>query len=331
MVLNTELQASTGVSQIDAVLRGLLGIYQTVFPGRLRCLYVLGSHSNGSAVAGSDLDFGVVFAEPLAEEQLQQFRQISQSISLISPVRLDWGIVNPKRFTNGIPAGLRSALVVYGENVFNDLPLEPVELVLRRWMSNAFHSLYILRQRDDTLFYPLHYPDPNSEFYGYERWGTYLGERNFGPGVRSLTTSVTLMAFVCVMLQAGKQVASKQDSIHAYQTYVGDEWTEFVQQVYAQCRETWQYRVPKSAQARREFRRLCTRMLDFENHFLEHCRKSVLNDLMSSERAMQEIALYRLRRIAYPGEDYAAAVRLIQTNADPELARIAEIVSLKWK
>ena len=124
-MLNTELQASTGVSQIDAVLRGLLGIYQTVFPGRLRCLYVLGSHSNGSAVAGSDLDFGVVFAEPLAEEQLQQFRQINQSISLISPVRLDWGIVNPKRFTNGIPAGLRSALVVYGENVFNDLPLEP--------------------------------------------------------------------------------------------------------------------------------------------------------------------------------------------------------------
>jgi len=302
-----------------------------MFPGRLRCLYVVGSHSNGSAVAGSDLDFGVVFTEPLPEEQLQQFRQINQSISLISPIRLDWGIVNPARFTNGIPAGLRSALVVYGDNVFDALPLEAVERALRRGMSNAFHSLYVLRRRDDTLFYPLHYPDPNGEFYGYERWGTYLGERNFGSGVRSLTTSVTLMASVCVMLQAGQQVGSKQDSIHAYQTYVGDEWTEFIQQVYAKCREAWQYQLPKNARERREFRRLCKRMLDFENHFLNHCRDSVLNDLKSSEHAVQETALYRLRRIAYPGEDYDAALLLVKTNANPELAQNAERVLSKWK
>ena len=205
--LTYELSASTGNPQIDALLRGLVGIYQMAFPEGLRCLYVVGSYSDGSAVPGSDLDVGVVFNEPLTEEHLAQFRHITQSLALISPIRLDCGTVNPKRFTSGIPAGLKAALVVFGENVFANLPLEPLEQALRRGMSNTFHSLYVLRQRDDRLVYPLNYPDPTGEYYGYDRWGTYLGERTFGPGVRSLVNSVTLMATCLVMMQTGQRVA----------------------------------------------------------------------------------------------------------------------------
>ncbi len=105
----TGLLASTGNSQVDAILRGLIGIYKTVFPERLRCLYIVGSYSDGSAVPGSDLDLGVVFTKPLAGERLAQFRQINQSVALISPVRLDCGTVVPERFTSGIPAGLKSS------------------------------------------------------------------------------------------------------------------------------------------------------------------------------------------------------------------------------
>jgi predicted nucleotidyltransferase len=204
-----ELSASTNNSQIDLLLQSLVGIYQAVFSERVRCLYVVGSFSDGSAVPGSDLDVGVVFKEPLTDEQLVQFRQINQFLAQISLVRLDCGTVNPQRFTHGIPAGLKAALVVYGEKVFDGLPLEPIERALRRGMSNTFHSLYILRQRDERLVYPLKYPDPAGEFYGYERWGTYLGERVFAPGVRSLVTSVTLIASCLVMLQASQPVASK--------------------------------------------------------------------------------------------------------------------------
>ena len=326
-----ELLASTGHSQIDAILRGMIGIYQSTFPDRLRCLYVVGSYSNGSAVPGSDLDIGVVFMEPLSEEQREQFRHINRSLSLISPVRLDCGTVNPARFTDGIPAGLKAALVVYGENIFAEMPLEPLEHALRRGMSNTFHSLYVLRQRDDQLIYPLNYPDPPGEYYGYELWGTYLGERNFGPGVRSLVTSVTLMASCFVMLQAGQPVASKQESVRAYQTYVGDEWTEFVRETYAQCKEAWRYQLPEDAESRQQFRRLCARMIFFENHFLARCRGSVLDDLLQSDRTIQEMALYRLKRIAYPGNDFESVLVNLRQSEDTEFARSAEIVLAKLK
>jgi len=324
--MSIELNAPTGNSQVDAILRGLVGIYETIFPDGVRCLYVVGSYSNGSAVPGSDLDVGVVFNKPLTDEQLAQFRQITQSLALISPVRLDCGTVNPARFTNGIPAGLKTALVVYGDNLFAELPLEPLEQALRRGMSNTFHSLYVLRQRDDLLVYPLNYPDPTGEYYGYERWGTYLGERKFSPGVRSLVTSVTLIATCLVMMQAGQRVASKHESVQSYQKHIGDEWTEFVQQVYMQCKDAWHYQMPKTQRSRRQFRRLCAQMLDFENHFLAHCRESVLNDLLHSEEAIKQMALYRLKRIAYSGEDYITALLALKTSVNSQLAQDSVII-----
>ena len=321
-----ELSASTNNPQVDLLLQSLVGIYQAVFPERLRCLYVIGSYSDGSAVPGSDLDVGVVFTEPLTDEQLVQFRQINHALARISPVRLDCGTVSLQRFTNGIPAGLKAALVVYGENVFAGLPLEPIERALRRGMSNTFHSLYVLRQRDEGLVYPLKYPDPEGEFYGYERWGTYLGERNFGPGVRSLVTSVTLIASCLVMLQASQPVASKRESVLAYQRYVGDDWTEFVQQAYTLGKETWHYQLPERPKARRQFRGLCAQMLNFENHFLTRCRKSVLDDLTHREKTIQEMALYRLKQIAYSGEDYIMALTTLHAGQEVQLAQSAESI-----
>jgi hypothetical protein len=257
---------------------------------------------------------------------LAQFREITQSLALISPVRLDCGTVNPKRFTNGIPAGLKAALVVYGENVFAELPLEPLEQALRRGMSNTFHSLYVLRQRDDSLVYPLNYPDPAGEYYGYERWGTYLGERTFDPGVRSLVTSVMLISTCLVMMKAGQRVASKHESVLAYQRYVGDEWTEFVQQVYMQCKDAWHYEMPKSQRARRQFRRLCAQMLAFENHFLACCRESVLSDLRHPEDAIKQMALYRLKRIAYSGEDYVTVLTELKAGQNGRIAQDVEAI-----
>jgi hypothetical protein len=323
---SVELSVSTGKPQIDGLLRALIGVCQAAFPDQLRCVYVVGSYRDGSAVPDSDLDVGVVFTEPLTGHHLAHFRQITHSLALTSPIRLDCVTLNPKRFTNGISLGLKAALVVYGENIFSQLPLEPLELALRRGMSNAFHSLYLLRQRAEGLRYPLDYPDADGEYYGYERWGIYRGERVFGPGVRSLVTSVSLMASCWAMLRAGQCVGSKRESVLAYQRYVADEWTAFVEQVYVQGKEICQYQVPETTEARRHLRHLCAQMLAFENHFLAGCRGVVLNDLAHSDEAIQGTALYRLKRIAYPGKDYEAMLMALKVSEHAEVAQSATAV-----
>jgi len=99
-----------------------------------------------------------------------------------------------------------------------------------------------------------------------------------------------------------------------------------VKQVYVQCKEDWPYELPKSQKARRQFRRLCAQMLVFENHFLACCRESVLRDLKYPEEAVKQMALYRLKRIAYPGEDFVAALTKLKASENSQFAQDTEAV-----
>jgi hypothetical protein len=134
------------------------------------------------------------------------------------------------------------------------------------------------------------------------------------------------MATCLVMMQVGQRVGSKRESVLAYQKYIGDEWTKFVQQVYVQCKEAWHYKLPRSVKARRQFHHLCAQMLAFENHFLERCRELVLSDLMHSEEAIKQMALYRLKRIAYPGEDFMAGLTALKARENSQFPQDAEAV-----
>jgi Nucleotidyltransferase domain len=72
------LASSTGQPQIDEIIRGIIGLFETVFPGRIRGCYLVGSYADGSAVALSDIDLRVVFKEGFAdsaeEEQVRRVR-----------------------------------------------------------------------------------------------------------------------------------------------------------------------------------------------------------------------------------------------------------------
>src|SRR5262249_19669289 len=55
------LCCSTGSERADTILRGLIGIWEIVFPDRIRGYYLAGSYSNGSATPTSDLDLIVPY------------------------------------------------------------------------------------------------------------------------------------------------------------------------------------------------------------------------------------------------------------------------------
>jgi hypothetical protein len=52
---------STGNQQVDHILQGVIGLYEMIFPGRIRGYYLVGSYADGSAVAASDIDVEIWF------------------------------------------------------------------------------------------------------------------------------------------------------------------------------------------------------------------------------------------------------------------------------
>jgi hypothetical protein len=110
--------------------------------------------------------------------------------------------------------------------------------------------MHLLRKAAEHLTFPLSYPDPDGEFFGYDQWGLFYGDPyGYGPGIRTLVNAVTMNATAIVALKAGQQVGKKSLSVGAYRRYVGDEWSDFLEQVYTTCKAQWQYQLPERARS----------------------------------------------------------------------------------
>jgi hypothetical protein len=57
------LDYSTKNPKVDRILQGTIGIFEQVFPDRIRGYYLRGSHGNGSNITNSDLDLYAIFKE----------------------------------------------------------------------------------------------------------------------------------------------------------------------------------------------------------------------------------------------------------------------------
>jgi predicted nucleotidyltransferase len=117
-----QLRCSTGYPNVDQLLIDLIGNYERSFPDRIRGYYLVGSYSDRSAVPDSDIDMGVLFKGSLTDDERQRFRQLTHERSLLSPVRLDCSALDEAHFLKEAAAGAKMALVVYGEDVLDQIP-----------------------------------------------------------------------------------------------------------------------------------------------------------------------------------------------------------------
>ncbi|MCL5998358.1 MAG: nucleotidyltransferase domain-containing protein [Chloroflexi bacterium] len=75
IAVSSILHNTTGQSQVDNLLRGLIGLCELAFPQRVRAYYLVGSYADGSAVGGSDVDVRIVFRDDFREELQQRDRE----------------------------------------------------------------------------------------------------------------------------------------------------------------------------------------------------------------------------------------------------------------
>jgi hypothetical protein len=115
---------------------------------------------------------------------------------------------------------------------------------------------------------PLTYPDPNAEFYGYERQRTWYPE-----GISSGTKETVDLAVACAAPFAaklsGQLINGKARAVELYRDCQDKPFSDFVPRLYTRCKEDWRFRIPDAEAERKELRRFCEMLLALENHVLD--------------------------------------------------------------
>jgi predicted nucleotidyltransferase len=321
--------AGTGIPRVDDILRGVVGIYEAVFAGRVCSYYLEGSYAAGSQVPASDIDMFVLFDGKFEAGEEERARSVREACRLLSPIRLDL----PARALTGLqaeePFVIRYAsTLVYGRDVASELSLPPA-VEYARQISEAPH-LFIQELRDGRrLMLPLDYPDPAGEFFGYDR---PLGQAGYPTdlGLKKWVLVVCWIATALVAIEAEQVTLRKDEAPAMYRAHIGDGWADFVDQVYHLGKESWRYLLPESPSDRAALRRLCRRTLALENHFMDVYRRQLLAELASDEPARQSDALRRLLRAQFDDPLMIGLLRELAAGGEKSLSGMATQVLVAW-
>lgn len=299
-----DLQNVNGNERVDNILRGLITLYEMVFPERIRGYYLFGSYSDASAGAISDIDMSIFFKNRFVDEaEEQKAYTLRDACALLSPIRLDVSPLSEEQVQIEDVRLKLASVLLYGEDIRDKLPLPSREAHCRYitgWPLHFLRRIY----RAEVLHYPLHYPQPDGEFYGY----TQISIPQWYPpftqeGTKELVTCVCWATTALLALQTGHYVGRKADAVHAYAELIADEWTSFIQDIYGKCGRQWGYRVPDDNADRTLLNDLCRRALPFHNHYLAVYRAYLLQLLQGDEQNAMLFATKRLEEVIYPDSE----------------------------
>ena len=332
------LLTSTGVEQVDQIIRGVISLLEFHFPARIRGYYLEGSYADGSAVPTSDIDLSVIFKATLSDEEEQQFNRIRAACKLICPCALDLVPISEVTLLQvdalqfpgdsllvfGSVGFKYASVLIYGEDIRSHVPDVPMDTYTRHLMHFAAHVLVLRRGNPPEVFVPIDYPDPTDEFYGYARRQMRTLDGTIVIGTKNLVLSTMWIATALIALRARQYVASKLQAVAHYQRWINDAWTLLLEAICTECRMQWHYQVPVIAIDRQRLRDLCAQALAFENHFLAVYKTYVFRELQHANDAIKLHAVQRLGQIRYVDATIPDRLQAIQPTDNMELCRAIE-------
>lgn len=312
-VTDITLSASTGSTTVDDMLRGIIGIFEMMFPDRIHTYYIEGSYANGTEVTASDLDLTIVFKDSFHDDLERDIAiQFGSYCTAVSGVELDIDLVDDGQLAAGVYPSLKmGSRCIYGEDRRADLPLLSLEAWTRERIHAAYWLLVTVFHRPRSVTYPLSYPDPVGRFYGYDHRMVRLAMGTMVNSTRDLIRVTGWIATALLAYRAGIYVARKSDCHHAYRRHINDSWASLLDDLYQQCRTEWGYYIPTGVPEQQILRDLCQRTLQFENYFLTIYKEYLLAELRSDDEVAQGRALWVLSNIVYRDEDIRRAVQAL--------------------
>lgn len=280
-----ELKNLTSYPDVDKILQGVVSIFETMFPGKIRAYYVVGSYAYGYAVPGSDIDMWIVFRESVRDDELHQARSVRRACQLMTPISLDIDIVagppyNIQPYWANISTQIKlGGLLLYGEDIQADIPMIPMDDYARYHMHFAALRVVSLRNNPTELRWPIDYPCHDDRFYGYAQPGIVTDGAEPFLTTRAMIGCITNMTNALVAFKGRSYVQNKSHCFALHKECINDAWSDFLIEAFTTCNTLWKYRVPEDPQAQAELAALCRKMLDYENHFLGVYREFLLGEL----------------------------------------------------
>lgn len=301
--VGVRLLCSTGDQKVDEILRGTIGLFEAAVPGGVAGYYLAGSYANGTAVSTSDIDFFYDLRVPAAEltpEEAHRCLAVASLVDLISPIEIHPGLVHaPVDWVV-----MRQGTHLYGDDRRSQMPSPTVDELLR-WVLRRHPRLGLRGSgvgRERSARYPLEYPDPADEFFGYTGATVRTRDGRVHAGTHGLVNLITGAATMRVAMEKGVVVPSKGVCAALYREHVGDVWSELVEEAYEWCRNRWEYLIPASDAARHRLRTLCRRTLELENHHLLVRRTYLRRLLADGDEANRAFAAEALAVIGFPSQ-----------------------------
>ncbi|MCA9917104.1 MAG: nucleotidyltransferase domain-containing protein [Anaerolineales bacterium] len=257
----------------NRLIDATINLVELVFPERVRAYYLTGSYAEGTAVSHSDLDMVIIFKESFQPSEADRLRQLRRHASQLAPVRLD---LTPKceadLMANGATGLKLSGKFLAGEDILPQIPLEPIA----QYQTDCF-AAFLAYQREirgepENLPLRITAPDPAGEFFGYEKFGIWHGGNQFEPGTRLLINLTSIGATVSLACLHGERAGSKWQAIQKYQQLIGDEWGDWLADLYQLAKVELGYGLPVETAVRLRLRHLIQKTADFENLILKRSK-----------------------------------------------------------
>lgn len=316
--------SQSGDPVLDALLAAVIERCEGRFPGRVLAYYLVGSRLGEQLVSTSDLDIDLIFRDAVSPSDEAALEQLMESCSRLSPVQVDLTAAGARELMDDSDTAMipritlkHGGRLLAGEDMLDRITMPPFDSYLR-WVARApiVNFGKMLRQVT-VLAYPLEFPDPNGEFFGYDVRRTTNRYTSDGRGTKELVASLCWTATARLALDAGQVAGSRPDSVRLYRESIGDDWTGLIETAYARCRDAWAYRLPASPTDRALLRDLCRRTLDFENDYLQRYRRYLLSELRHGDDRARASAVHRLTEVRYPDAQTAAALSAALNDNSP--------------
>jgi len=328
--MNIELLHTTGIARVDNILRGLIGLFEASFPARVRCYYLGGSYSDGTAVGddqspnSSDVDLFVIFRDTVGEEEGAAFQRLVAACRLIGSTQIDAHAYSEDDLLRGpAPESTQSSFLnalikvagipVYGDDIRAALPDAPFPRYVLDVIESGVYALGIPRQRHalayplgTSLTPPLAYPDPDGEFYGYD----IVSARPDAPrGSRVLVSIAAWISTLILALETGRHAGQKSQSIRLCKEYLPDDRrTRLAAAINDTCKGEWGYELPEGSEDRARLRALCQDTLSLENEYLTLCRGYLLAQLERGGDGETWQAARILQSVSYANDEVVSAL-----------------------